>query len=132
MLLGFTWAGADAGDGERAIAPLRTAARPDVEIAEPTRWVTWQSAADELFPKGVRAYWKNASLDRLDAAAIATIVEHAARLPAKGSGFDVHHLGGAFARVPGDSTAFPNRAAAYWLNMYGVWRAAADDARGKA
>ena len=132
MLLGFAWAGADARDGERTIAPLRSAAKPDVELVEPTRWVAWQSAGDELFPKGVRAYWKNASLDRLDGAAIATIVEYAARLPAKGSGFDVHHLGGAFARVPDDGTAFPNRAAAYWLNMYGVWRDPQDDDRGKA
>ena len=132
MLLGFVWAGADARDGERAIAPLRASARPDVELVEPTRWVAWQSSVDEVFPKGVRAYWKNASLDRLDGAAITTIVEYAARLPAKGSGFDIHHLDGALARVPEEATAFPNRAATYWLNMYGVWRDPQDDDRGRA
>jgi FAD/FMN-containing dehydrogenase len=30
-------------------------------------------------------------------------------------------MGGAFARVPEDQTAFPNRQARYWLNIYGVW-----------
>ena len=117
---------------ELAVAPLRAAVHPDVELVEPTRWVAWQSAADELFPKGVRAYWKNASLDRLDAGAIAAIVEHAGLAPALGSGFDIHHMRGAVGRIPEAATAFPNRRAPYWINIYGVWRDAADDARGKA
>jgi hypothetical protein len=34
--------------------------------------------------------------------------------------------------VPEEATAFPNRAATYWLNMYGVWRDPQDDDRGRA
>jgi FAD/FMN-containing dehydrogenase len=132
MIVGFTWAGSDPVDGERTIAPLRAAAPPDNEVVEPTRWVAWQSAADELFPMGVRAYWKNLSLDRLDEPAIAAIVEHAVRVPGLGSGYDIHHLGGAVSRVPEDATAFPNRGARFWLNMYGVWADPAVDERGRA
>jgi hypothetical protein len=132
MIVGFTWAGSDPADGEPVIAPLRAAAPPDTEVVEPTRWVAWQSAADDLFPKGVRAYWKNLSLDRLDEPTIAAIVEHAAHAPGLGSGYDIHHMGGAVSRVSEDGTAFPNRGARYWLNMYGVWADPALDARGRS
>ena len=77
---------------------------------------------------GVRAYWKNVSFERLDEATIATIVAGATRMVSPRSGVDIHHLGGAFGRVPQDATAYPNRVARYWLNMYGVWDDPADDA----
>ncbi len=48
------------------VAGLERAAPPDARIIEPVQWTTWQSAVDELFPRGVRAYWKNTSFDRLD------------------------------------------------------------------
>jgi FAD/FMN-containing dehydrogenase len=35
---------------------------------------------------------------------------------------------GAFGRVPAEATPFPNRTARYWLNIYGYWPDAADDA----
>jgi hypothetical protein len=37
------------------------------------------------------------------------------------TGIDIHHLEGAFGRVPEGATAFPNRSARYWLNVYGFW-----------
>ena len=67
MLTGFVWASpTTAPTGERVVDGLRGAIRPDIEIIAPTTWTAWQSAADGLFPKGVRAYWKNTSFDRLD------------------------------------------------------------------
>lgn len=131
MLLAFAWAGDDAEAGARLVEPLRTAAKPDIEVVEPAQWVAWQSAADEIFPKGVRAYWKNASLDQLDGEVIEAIVEAAATLPSRRTGFDIHHMGGAVARVPEDATAFPNRSSRYWLNMYATWDAPEDDDAGR-
>ncbi len=84
-----------------------------------------------MWPKGVRAYWKNASFDRLDEATIDTIVDGASRIPSARTGVDVHHLDAAFARVPEDATAFPNRTARYWLNIYAVWDDPADDEAAK-
>ena len=46
----------------------------------------------------------------------------------QGTGFDIHLMGGAFARVPEDDTAFPMRSARYWLNIYGFWADESDDA----
>jgi hypothetical protein len=94
---------------------------------EPTDWVAWQSQADLLFPKGVRAYWKNTSFDRLDEDVIEVIVRRGREQTWRGTSFDIHHMEGAYGRVPEDATPFPNRSARYWLNVYGFWPDAADD-----
>ncbi len=127
ILIGFVWASADRAAGERAVDGLRLATRPDVEVIAPTTWSAWQSAADGLFPKGVRAYWKNTSFDRLDDATIEIIVRRGREQTWDGTGFDIHLMEGAFGRVPEDATPFPGRSARYWLNIYGYWPDAADD-----
>jgi FAD/FMN-containing dehydrogenase len=131
MLLGFVWAGPDREAGLQTLEPLRAALTPDVVILEPTTWVAWQSAADEIFPHGVRAYWKNVSLAELGDQTIDAIVEAASTLPARRTGLDVHLMGGAVSRVPDDATAFPNRSARYWINLYATWDLAADDEAGR-
>jgi hypothetical protein len=128
MLVGFIWTGDDPADAAQLVDELAAAAAPDADVREPTTWIAWQSAADSLFPKGVRAWWKNTALDRLGDGAIDAIAEHAGRLTGPGTAADVHHFGGAFGRVPEDATAFPNRSAQYWLNVYGFWTDAAEDA----
>jgi FAD/FMN-containing dehydrogenase len=108
-LIGFVWASADRAAGERAVDGLRAAVRPDVEAIAPTTWSGWQSAADGLFPKGVRAYWKNTSFDRLDDATIDIICRRGREQTWFGTGFDIHLMEGAFGRVPEDATPFPGR-----------------------
>jgi FAD/FMN-containing dehydrogenase len=128
MFLGFAWAGADRAAGRAQIDRLIAACPPDVPLLDPTRWLTFQTAFDGAMPKGVRAYWRNAWFDRFDDAAIDAIVEHCGRQAWVGTAADLHHMGGAFGRVPEDATAFPSRAAAFWLNIYGFWADPADDA----
>ena len=128
MFLGFAWAGADRAEGERSIARLQEACPPDVAVLDPTRWITFQSAFDAMMPNGSRAYWRNHSFERLDASSIGVLVEHCGAQASIGTAADLHHMGGAFGRVAEDETAFPSRAAQYWLNIYGFWRDAADDA----
>jgi FAD/FMN-containing dehydrogenase len=128
MLIGFAWASPDRAAGERVLDGLREATVPDVEILQPVTWTAWQSAADGLFPKGSRAYWKNTSFDRLDDATIDIIVRRGREQTWYGTGFDIHVMDGAFGRVAEDATPFPGRSARYWLNIYGYWPDAADDA----
>jgi FAD/FMN-containing dehydrogenase len=128
MLIGWAWASADRAAGEREAERLRRATNPGEEVVDDVRWITWQSQADGLVPKGVRAYWKNTSFDRLDDETIDIVVRRAAEQTWRGTAFDIHHLEGAFKRVPAASTAFPDRSARYWLNIYGFWPDAADDA----
>jgi FAD/FMN-containing dehydrogenase len=127
MLTGFVWASADRAAGDSVVDALRAAIRPDVEVIAPTSWTAWQSAADGLFPKGVRAYWKNTSFDRLDDATIDIICRRGREQTWFGTGFDIHVMDGAFGRVDEDATPFPGRSARYWLNIYGYWPDAADD-----
>lgn len=53
LLLGFAWAGADPTEGDRLADQLRTLAPPDVEDGGRVPWLEWQSAFDDLVPKGV-------------------------------------------------------------------------------
>jgi FAD/FMN-containing dehydrogenase len=128
MLIAWLWASPDGAEGQRVADRLRTVVPPDEALVQPTRWTAWQSQADGLFPRGVRAYWKNTSFDRLDEATIAVIVDRAHEQTWRGTAFDIHHLGGAFERVPLADTPFPNRSARYWLNIYGFWPDPASDA----
>jgi FAD/FMN-containing dehydrogenase len=128
MFIGFAWAGTDRSAGRAVIDRLQATCPPDVAVLDPTRWLAFQSAFDGAMPKGVRAYWRNASFERLDGPAIDTLVEHCGAQTWVGTAADLHHMGGAYGRVPEDDTAFPNRSARFWLNIYGFWPDAADDA----
>ena len=127
LLIGFAWASPDHAAGNSVVQRLRDLAPPDDEEVGETRWVEWQSAVDALFPKGSRAYWRNTSFDRLDEDVVEVLVRRGSEQTWTGTGFDVHHMGGAYGRVPEDATPFPNRAARFWLNIYGFWDDAAHD-----
>lgn len=128
LLVGFAWASDDHEAGQAHVDTLRRAAPPDGEEVGPMRWVDWQSAVDMLFPQGVRAYWRNTSFDRLDDEVIEVLVSRGREQTWVGTGFDVHHMGGAFGVVPEHATPFPQRTARFWLNIYGFWSDPADDA----
>lgn len=127
LVIGQVWSGDDPAEGERLADALRSAAPPDAEEVGLTPWPQWQSAMDELFPRGSRAYWRNTSFDRLDDDVVDVLVRRGTEQTWSGTAFDVHHMGGAFARVPEGATAFPARDARFWLNVYGFWSDAADD-----
>ncbi|MBI2762362.1 MAG: FAD-binding oxidoreductase [Chloroflexi bacterium] len=127
MFLGFAWAGSDRAAGEATVDRIQAACPADVAVREPTRWTTFQSAFDAILPAGVRAYWRNASFDRFDAAMIETLVHHCG-IQTFGTAVDLHHMGGAYGRVGEDETAFPTRSAEFWLNIYGFWADATEDA----
>jgi FAD/FMN-containing dehydrogenase len=127
LLVGFAWAFPDRAVGEAHVARLRELAPPDEEELGDMRWVEWQTAFDFMFPQGVRAYWRNTSFDRLDDKVIDVLVRCGAEQTWTGTAFDVHHLRGAFGRVPEEETPFPNRNARFWLNIYGFWSDPSDD-----
>lgn len=127
LLVAFAWASPDVGAGEQLVDRLRGAAPPTGEEVGATPWLAWQSAVDPLFPVGSRAYWKNASFDRLDEAVIEVLCARGAEQRWVGTAFDIHHMGGAFGRVAEDATPFPTRAARFWLNVYGFWSDPAED-----
>jgi FAD/FMN-containing dehydrogenase len=129
MIIGYYWAGDDPDEGHAHVKRLREAAPPDMEESDPPSWVTRQQAMDEIFPKGSRGYWKNVAFDRLDEEVVDVLVDLGSRIDWRGTGIDIHLMGGKFARVPDEATAFPNRSARFWLNIYGFWQDPADDER---
>ena len=126
LLMGLAWAGPDRAAGEAVVQRIRDACAPDIAVLDPTRWLTFQSAFDAALPKGSRAYWRNASFDRLDGAIIDELVEWCG-VQTYGTAVDLHHMSGAFGRVPEDATAYPSRAAEYLLNIYGFWTDPVED-----
>ncbi|MBD8060757.1 FAD-binding oxidoreductase [Oceanitalea stevensii] len=127
LILASMWADPDdRATGERLVAELRGASPPDDETPE-SDWPAWQSAVDVLGARGRRGYWRNTSFDRLDDEVAAVVLRRAAEQRWVGTGIDIHHMGGAFARVPEEASPFPARGARFWLNVYGAWTDAADD-----
>ncbi|PYF99926.1 FAD/FMN-containing dehydrogenase [Georgenia satyanarayanai] len=121
LVLASVWADPDDGaTGERLVSELRAAAPPDEESPE-ADWVAWQSAFDVLGGRDRRGYWRNTSFDRLDDDVTEVLLRRAGEQRWAGTGIDIHHMGGAFARVPADATPFPARGARFWLNVYGAW-----------
>jgi FAD/FMN-containing dehydrogenase len=128
MFIGYAWAGTDRAAGEAEIGRLRTVCEPDLTMVEPMRWIDYQSGFDSAMPKGVRAYWRNAWFTGIDDALLERLVEHCGAQTWVGTATDLHQMGGAFGRIPEDATAFPDRSAQFWLNIYGFWPDATDDA----
>lgn len=132
MFLGFAWAGADRAEGEAVVDRLQAGCAPDSAVLDRTRWVTFQSGFDAAMPKGVRAYWRNASFSGFDGPMLDTLIDHCGAQTRVGTAADLHHMGGAFGRVAEDATAFPDRSALAWLNIYGFWAEASEDAENVA
>ncbi|ATG53326.1 FAD-linked oxidoreductase [Brachybacterium vulturis] len=129
LLLRCTWVGEDEARGRALLERLCRAAPPDETDIGPISWPQWQSAADALFTDAARGFWRNTAFSRMDEDALDTITAVAAALPGRGTSVDIHHLGGAFARVPAQSTAFPNRSARFWMTVNGYWHEPDEDAR---
>jgi hypothetical protein len=128
MFLGFAWVGGDRAEGEAVIGRLQAACAPNVSVTDPTPWCTFQQAFDAAMPNGVRAYWRNAWFAAMSEDLLDAIEAGCGAQGAFGTAADLHQMGGAFGRVPEDATAFPDRSAQYWLNIYGFWPEAASDA----
>ena len=129
LIIGFAWTSPDHEAGRAVVERLLAQAPPDVDEIGPVPWTQWQTAMDAVFPKGSRGYWKNLSFSALDDDVVDVLVAHAGEVTWLGTGIDIHHMEGAFGRVPEDATAFPNRSARYWLNIYGFWQDPEDDER---
>ncbi|MFI7580375.1 FAD-binding oxidoreductase [Kocuria sp. M1N1S27] len=127
LTVGFNWASEDHAAGLDVIDVLRRDALPDAEEMGPTPWLAWQGARDASFPRGSHGHWRNVPFSRLDEEVVDVLVELASGITSRGTGIEVHHLEGAFGRVPEEATAFPNRSARYWLTVHGVRHDAADD-----
>lgn len=108
-------------EGQRALQPLRELATPLADISQPLPYTALQQLFDPLFPEGRQYYWKSLDLNRLDDAAITTLIAYADKRPSPQNLIDLWALGGAAGRVPAPATAFGDRSAPYTLVLNSSW-----------
>jgi hypothetical protein len=124
-LFAICWLG-DPSRGAEVLRPITTYGPALVDSVRVMPYPELQAMFDHGSRPGFGNAWRSPFLRSLDDAAIETIVEHGARMPTDGSQVLLTNMGGAVARVPATGTAFPQRAAPFYLEVIGKWEAGAD------
>ncbi len=118
----------DPDEGRRIYEPLRTFARPLLDMSGVMPFVKAQKLLDEDYPAHkMRYYWKSAYMSALTDEAIDRAIEMARQQPSPYSTIDLWRIGGAVTRVPEDATAFAGRRNVYLLNPEANWLSSDDD-----
>jgi FAD/FMN-containing dehydrogenase len=120
LQIASVWAGA-IERGERALAPLRACGKPLFDGVAPKPYLAMQAANDKAVPHGWHYYWKSCELSALTDAVIDVITERSLAMRSPRSFTIIFQLGGAVGRVGEDETAYSHRAAAFNINVNGVW-----------
>jgi FAD/FMN-containing dehydrogenase len=115
-----------AHDADAELAPLRALAPPFDHVGA-MPYVQLQRLFDEDVPAGARYYFTGGFADGLPTSLLATLRDQAAQRPSAGCEIDVHHMGGAAARVGEADSAYSGRAAAFTFNIITGWEDAAED-----
>jgi FAD/FMN-containing dehydrogenase len=116
-----------AGDGEQALAPLRSLATPLADLSSVLPYVEAQQILDADYPAGHRYYWKATYAEALTDEVVDLLVEHTHRAPSGHSTIDVWLNGGAMGRVAGDAAAFAGRDRLYAITAEANWEHPDDD-----
>ena len=125
------WAG-DLDKGEQVLKPFRDLAPSVAELVGPMPYPALNSAFDDLYPPGLRHYWKASFATEITDEAIAAHVEHGAQVPAMTCTMHIYPINGACHQVAPDSTAFAYRDASFATVIAGMWPDAADDEQNTA
>jgi FAD/FMN-containing dehydrogenase len=112
----------DFAAGEKALQPLRSFGRPLADLIAPMPYTALQTASDAAYPSGQQNYWKSHYIDEITDDLIATLLEHAPRMPSPLSSFYFQHLGGAISRTGAEHAAFGHRDAAFDFAILTVWQ----------
>jgi len=103
------------------IAPVRGALNALFELVTPIPYASLQQMFDAAAPWGILAYEKAVYLDELTDGAIGTIAEHQPRKMSGMSFTPIFCLGGCFAEVADDATAFGgSRSTRYVVNIAAI------------
>ena len=111
----------DLATGEKALHPLRSFGRPLADLIAPMPYTALQTASDDAYPSGQQNYWKSHYIDEITDDLIATLLEHAPRMPSPLSSFYFQHLGGAISRTGAEHAAFGHRDAEFDFAILTTW-----------
>jgi FAD/FMN-containing dehydrogenase len=123
----LAWCG-DPAEGERALAPLRTAAPPMADAVARLPYVALQSLLDGGAPHGRHYYWKAHRLPELSDAVVDVLLERHGELPTPFSQINGWAVGGAVSRVDPAATAVGEREIGFELSLTTGWPAPDTDA----
>ncbi len=116
-------------NGREALAPIQGLPTPAFDALMPKPYVAHQKMFDAVYPHGRHYYWKSHKLGPLTDEVINVVVDQGAQVTSPLSAVPIFSFGGAMARVPEESTAFPYRDASHDINIVASWLPeAADDA----
>ena len=118
VLMGmFAYVG-PAEDGEQVMGPFRSLAEPLADMVRPMRYPELYAGPEQeaRFASGANFF-----ADSLDAAGAEAILEQLPRSSAMMKAVQLRVLGGAFARVPGDATAFAHRDRPLFVNVAAMY-----------
>jgi FAD/FMN-containing dehydrogenase len=121
------WAGA-LDEGENAMKPFRDLAPPVGQMAGPMPYPWLNSAFDEIFPKGMRMYWKGNFVTELTDEAIEAHAEHGPKVPEVSATMHLYPINGACHDVGPNDTAFAYRHATFAPVYVVGWTDPAKDA----
>ena len=118
----------DPRNAERELAPLRAVARPAIDGAAPTAYLTMQTRMDGVTRPGIRSYIKSGMVGAFTPALIDTMIEGFE--PGQGFAINSFATGGRIAQVAETATAWPHRNASSLIGVVAFWPdATADSAR---
>jgi FAD/FMN-containing dehydrogenase len=120
VMVGACYAGPPE-DGAEVVRPLKEFGNPISDLLEPKPYLALQSMFDPFVPHGWHRYWKSVELPPLTDNAIDMLIDHTSRITSPRSYTIIFQLGGALARVAEDATAYPQRDAAFNVNINAVW-----------
>ena len=121
------WSG-DPAEGERRFKAFHDLAEVKAELVGPVPYPAINMAFDDLFPKGIRQYWKGNFVKELTDDAIAVHVEHGPKAPTVSSTMHLYPIDGACHDVAQDATAFGHRDANFAMVLISGWDEPSDDA----
>jgi hypothetical protein len=109
----------DPRNAERELAPLRAVARPAVDGAAPTSYLTMQTRTDGVARPGIRSYIKSGMIREFTPALIDSLVDGFE--PGKGFAVNSFATGGRIAQVDETATAWPHRNAHAMIGVVAFW-----------
>jgi FAD binding domain/Berberine and berberine like len=107
--------------GEAALAPLRAAARPLMDMVGPMPYPALQSMLDGSGPKGSRAYMKAEFIPELTDAVIEKLARHGGARPGPMCNLLLEPMGGQIARMHPEATSIGRRDAAWCYHALSLW-----------
>ena len=130
VILGMLAFAGPAAAAERALAPFRALAKPYADFIKPGPYTQMYPPEDPDYHPTASA--RNMFMDRIGVAEATTIVDTLTQSDAVFRVAQIRVLGGAYARIPSEATAYAHRAAPIMVNLAAVWTTPADRVKREA